>query len=201
MIHRPPGAESAVDPVRTPRADARRNRVRLLAAAEALFAAEGVDVPVDDIARRAGVGVGTVYRHFPTKEILFAAVVRDRLDRLAVEARTLLAAGDPGEAFFTFFRSLVDAGATKRDLSDALAGAGIDMAAQTADMARELRDALAELLVHAQSAGTVRDDIAAVDVFALLAGLLLALDQRRGDDVLRERLVDVVVDGLRRAAS
>ena len=193
----PQVGESAVGPVRTPRADARRNRTRLLAAAEALFAAEGVEVPIDNIARRAGVGVGTLYRHFPTKEILFAAVVRDRLERLAVEARTLLAAGDPEEAFFTFFRRLVEAGATKRDLSDALAGAGIDMAAQTAEPARELRDALAELLVRAQRAGAVRDDIGAADIFALLAGLLLALDRHRGDKALRDRLVDVVVDGLR----
>jgi AcrR family transcriptional regulator len=185
----------------TARADARRNRARLLAAAEALFAAEGSGVPIDEIARRAGVGVGTVYRHFPTKEILFAAVVRERLERLAAEARVLLAADDPGKALFAFFRSLVEAGATKKDLSDALAAAGVDVASQTAGLASELRDALAELLTRAQRAGAVRADIGAADLYALLAGVLLAMDHRRGDHGLRDRMVAVVMDGLRRTPS
>ncbi|HEU5434463.1 MAG TPA: TetR/AcrR family transcriptional regulator [Thermomicrobiales bacterium] len=179
------------------RADARRNRARLLAAAAELFAAEGSGVPIGEIARRAGVGVGTVYRHFPTKELLFAAVVRERLERLAAEARVLLAADDPGEAFFAFFRSLVEGGAAKKDLSDALAGAGIDIASHTGDLASEVRDALAKLLLRAQRAGAVRADIAAADLYALLAGVLLAMDQRRGDVALRDRIIAVVADGLR----
>ncbi|HEU0113533.1 MAG TPA: TetR/AcrR family transcriptional regulator [Thermomicrobiales bacterium] len=183
------------------RADARRNRARLLAAAEALFAAEGSGVSIDEIARRAGVGIGTVYRHFPTKEILFAAVVRERLERLAADARHLLAADDPGQAFFAFFRSLVEAGATKKDLADALSGAGVDIASQTADLATELREALAELLTRAQRAGAVRHDIDAADLDALLAGVLLALDHRRGDTALRERMIAVVIDGLQRGSS
>jgi AcrR family transcriptional regulator len=182
------------------RADARRNRARLLTAAEELFAAKGSGVPIDEIARRAGVGVGTVYRHFPTKELLFAAVVRERLERLAAEARLLLAADDPGAAFFAFFRSLVEAGATKKDLSDALAGAGVDVVAHTAGLAAELRDALAELLTRAQRAGAVRADIGAADLYALLAGVLLSLDRQRGDAALRERMIAVIGDGLRRNA-
>ena len=85
-------------------------------------------MPIDEIARRAGVGAGTVYRHFPTKEDLFRAVIEDRISRIVDDGRAVLAAGDPGEALFTFLRSMVlQWGATDRGLADALAGIGIDV--------------------------------------------------------------------------
>src|SRR5262245_60355099 len=89
------------------RADARRNRQRVLEVAFAVFAAEGLAVPVHEIARRAGLGTGTVSRHFPTKEALFQAVFLDRVERLADRARMLAEAGDPGAAFVEFFSLLV----------------------------------------------------------------------------------------------
>src|SRR6478672_731741 len=116
------------EPARPLRADAARNRARVLEVAYETFAAEGLGVPIDEIARRAGVGAGTVYRHFPTKEDLFRAVIEDRISRIVDDGRALLAAGDPGEALFTFLRSTVlQWGATDRGLADSLAGVGIDI--------------------------------------------------------------------------
>src|SRR5580700_10758097 len=103
------------------RADAARNRARVLEVAYQTFAAEGLSVPIDEIARRAGVGAGTVYRHFPTKETLFVAVV---------DGRALLESDVPGEALFNYLRTIVlQWGATDRGLVDALAGYGVDIAA------------------------------------------------------------------------
>ena len=110
------------------RADAARNRARVLEVAYDTFATEGLSVPIDEIARRAGVGAGTVYRHFPAKDDLFRAVVEDRIRRIIDEGRAMLASADPGEALFTFLRSMVlQWGATDRGLADALAGVGIDV--------------------------------------------------------------------------
>src|SRR3978361_2131767 len=116
-------------PARPLRADAARNRARVLEVAYDTFAAEGLSVPIDEIARRAGVRAGAGYRHFPTKEDLFRAVVADRIQRIVNDARALVAGDDPGQALFTFVRSMVlDWGATDRGLTDALAGLGIDVA-------------------------------------------------------------------------
>lgn len=104
------------------RADAQRNRDRILEAAEAVFAAEGVDVPVDVIAEKAGVGVGTLYRHFPTKERLCAAILLQRLAGIPADARALADAEDPAAAFFGFLERVVREGAAKRDLVVAVTG-------------------------------------------------------------------------------
>src|SRR5580692_3923974 len=126
-------------PARPLRADAVRNRARVLEVAYETFAAEGLAVPIDEIARRAGVGAGTVYRHFPTKEDLFAAVVESRLQHIITAGRALLDNPGPGEALFAFLRSMVlDFGATDQGLVDALGGLGIDVesAAPEAEDAR-----------------------------------------------------------------
>ena len=115
-------------PDRPLRADAARNRARVLEVAYETFAAEGLSVPIDEIARRAGVGAGTVYRHFPTKEDLFRAVLDERIRRVVDEGNALAAGRGPGEALFVFLRSVVlQFGATDRGLADALAGSGIDV--------------------------------------------------------------------------
>ena len=106
-----------VSQTRPLRADARRNRDRVLEAALAAFGTEGSDVSLDEIARRAGVGAGTVYRHFPTKEALFEAVVFDRIGELVEEARALLDDPDPGRAFSSFAERLACEGALKRAIS------------------------------------------------------------------------------------
>ncbi|MBV8462974.1 MAG: TetR/AcrR family transcriptional regulator, partial [Acidimicrobiales bacterium] len=132
-------AEEPVGPTLGPcdrplRADARKNRARLLAAAEEVFAEGGVSVPVDDVARRAGVGVGTFYRHFPTKEALLVAVIGTRIERLRDRSACLLEADDPGAAFFEFAAHLSEEIAAKSDLAYALAEAGIDIKAEMADL-------------------------------------------------------------------
>jgi AcrR family transcriptional regulator len=122
------GGRVSSDNNRPMRADARRNRERVLEVAIAAFAAEGLSVPIHEIARRAGVGTGTVSRHFPTKESLFEAIVLTRIEQHVARARALAAAEDPGAAFFSFFTFLVEEGATDRGLADALVGAGFDIA-------------------------------------------------------------------------
>jgi AcrR family transcriptional regulator len=183
------------DTVKPLRADAARNRARVLAVAYTTFAAEGLTVPIDEIARRAGVGAGTIYRHFPTKEELFQAVVKDRLRRIVEDGHALLASEGPGEALFTFVRSMVlDWGATDRGLVDALAGVGIDIDSAAPEAEEAFLALLGELLAAAQQAGAVRPDVGVPDVKALLVGCQ-AMQTYSGD---RAALVTgVVLDGLR----
>ena len=176
----------AVDPPL--RADARRNRDQILEAAREAFAESGFAVPIDTIAARAGVGPGTVYRHFPTKEALFHAVVTSRLADLVAEARRRAADTDPGDAFFGFLARLGAEGAARRDIPDAIAVPG--------PLRDELHAALEVLLTRAQGAGAVRPDISATDLVALLKGLLTSAhdDTQPGR---AERILGVVTDGLR----
>ena len=177
------------------RADAARNRARVLEVAYETFAAEGLAVPIDEIARRAGVGAGTVYRHFPTKEDLFRAVIEDRIRGIVDDGRALLTSGDPGEALFTFLRSMVlDWGATDQGLVDALAGVGIDIKDAVPDAEDAFLGLLGDLLRAAQKAGTVRRDVDVPDVKAIVVGAQAMQAYRRRH---RERLTEVVLDGLR----
>jgi AcrR family transcriptional regulator len=184
------------DPV-AQRADARRNRERILEAARTGFAAEGLSVPLDEIARRAGVGPGTLYRHFPTKEALFEAVVHDRLQRLADEARALRAAGDAGGALLGFIDRLIEEAAPKRDLVDALAGTGNDVNAAVAATAADLRAQVGYLLARAQRSGAIRPDLRTADLMAIISGILHAVATRSGDQADPQRTVAVLRDGLR----
>ncbi|HYW27790.1 MAG TPA: TetR family transcriptional regulator [Terriglobales bacterium] len=180
---------------RSLRADARRNRSRVLEAAIAAFAAEGLAVPVHEIARRAGVGTGTVSRHFPTKELLFAAIVDGVAERLVERARELAAAGDPGRALFEFLAAMVEEGAANRALSEAFVdGADFDVEAAASGAGHDVFGALADLLARAQRAGAVRRDVDVADLKALLAGCLA---RGRGDDATRARMVAIVSQGLR----
>ncbi|MBP2325848.1 AcrR family transcriptional regulator [Kibdelosporangium banguiense] len=174
------------------RADAARNRARVLQVAYETFAAEGLAVPIDEIARRAGVGAGTVYRHFPTKESLFQAIVADRMGHLIDVARGM-AADDPGQGLFKFLHYMLEEGSADQGLADALAGIGIDLGASVPDGEREFMQMLAELLAAAQAAGCVRSDVAAKDVKTLLVGLQ-AMQRYRGDDA--ELVFRIVLDGL-----
>src|SRR3984893_9863817 len=111
------------------RADAKRNRGRILEAATTLMATHGIDVPIDEIAQLAQVGVGTVYRNFPTKGALFEALLMARLQPLVVAARMAAGSDDPGNAFVTFVRRLSDEFADFKALADAMAASGIDLSA------------------------------------------------------------------------
>ncbi|MFI0723574.1 TetR/AcrR family transcriptional regulator [Streptomyces sp. NPDC021224] len=181
------------------RADAKRNRDLLLRAAQDAFAEEGIGVSLDSVARRAGVGPGTLYRHFPTKEALFEAVVHERLRQLVARAREAAGDTDPGAAFFGFVAHMVREAAPKQDLVDALGGAGAQVRTAVTATAGELRDEVGRLLVRAQRAGAVRPDLGTADLMALLSGVLHALRGRPRDPaapVDQDLLVAVVCDGL-----
>lgn len=180
--------------VRPLRADAARNRARVLQVAYDMFATEGLAVPIDEIARRAGVGAGTVYRHFPTKEALFVAVIDDRLRRINDSARALLNSGVPGEALFTFLREMVRTGAADHGLVDALVGYGLDLETAAPGAETAFLDMLGELLSEARQAGTVRADIGVAEIKALL--VVCKVPQLYGDDV-SDRVAQVIEDGLR----
>lgn len=178
------------------RADARRNRAKVLEAAEEVFASEGLAVPIDEVARRAGVGVGTVYRHFPTKEALFEAIVVARLDALVERAEELSTADDPGRALFTFISELVDMAVKKKDLTDELARAGVNSEDLLAGVKERLEQAFDMLLGRAQQSGAVRPDINRIDMTALIMGTCMAASQH-GCSEATQRLVGVLCDGFR----
>jgi AcrR family transcriptional regulator len=179
------------------RADALRNRKRVLEVAQELFATEGISVPIDEIARRAEVGVGTLYRHFPTKEALYAAIVLMRLDEATAEARELTRATDAGAAFFQCIRRLVRVVSVKRDLVEALAATGPEFKESLGGAKKRLGAAMSKLLARAQHAGAVRGDATVEDVFALIHGPFAATHPRGIDSAARERLLAIVCDGLR----
>lgn len=180
------------------RADARRNREQILRAARELFATEGLSAPLDEIAHRAGVGAGTVHRHFPTKEALFAAIVIDRVEQLVADARGLADDADPRAALLGMLARMLDEGAASLTLKAALAGTDFDIRTAAPDAAAHLRTALMTLLQRAQTAGGVRDDIDIDDLFALLAGAFATLRHADAEAVPSHaaRLNAVLFDGL-----
>jgi AcrR family transcriptional regulator len=178
------------------RADARENRSRVLLAASDAFAEQGLSVPLDEIARRAGVGPGTVYRHFPTKKKLFEAVALSTVERLTARAGELAQAPDRGEAFFTFFYEVVAEAATSRAILEALARTGIELKDTAIGQAGdELKQSLANLFIRAQKAGAIRSDLTATDLNALVNGALATQDG--GTERSRRLALAVIVDGLR----
>src|SRR6266704_5352184 len=181
-------AKQAADTAGRPlRADAARNREKVLRAAREAFAESGYGVPLDEIAARAGVGPGTVYRHFPAKEALFEAVVTARITDLVSDAQARAAAADPGEAFFGFLIRIAGEAAAKRDLPDAISIAG--------SLREDLLAALDLLLRRAQQAGTVRSGIRTSDLIVLLKGMVASLADS-ADPGLHERVFAVLADGL-----
>lgn len=180
------------------RADALRNRTKLLEAAQEVFAASGLSASIDEIARTAGVGVGTVYRHFPTKEAIFEAIVVERFQSLVAEAERMIAGGEPGEAFFQHLLRMVRAGRDKRDFVDALTARGVNVKNLLTEAARRYWRIVGTLLANAQRAGAVRGDIGIEEVRALLTGLVRSVDLTSERDVeVQERLLSVVFDGLK----
>jgi AcrR family transcriptional regulator len=152
------------------RADARANRQRILTSATRLFAAEGLTVPLDQIARDAHLGPGTLHRHFPTKDGLIAAVALDRLETLVAAAGRRAADEEPVAALRDQLTEMITAGDTHAPLKRALAGTPEDVAWSATDVSQRLRDALGVLLLRAQRSDEVRPDLRADDLMALLAG-------------------------------
>ncbi|MBZ4018283.1 TetR/AcrR family transcriptional regulator [Streptomyces purpurogeneiscleroticus] len=161
------------------RADARRNRALVLQAARSAFEERGLTVPLGEIARRAGVGAGTVYRHFPSKDALFRATVADRLRLFTDTARDLADVPDPGEVFFRFISSVVRLVAQNKAMCAALEGtAVVDVRPVMPGLEEEFWSALDVLLIRAQRAGAVRKDVSIADVRVLLTGCM-AMEVRR----------------------
>ncbi|WP_322748782.1 MULTISPECIES: helix-turn-helix domain-containing protein [unclassified Frankia] len=179
------------------RADARRNRERVLRAARELFSIEGLSVPLDEIARRAGVGAGTVHRHFPTKETLFAAVVVDQVEQLIADVRALAQQADPGDALVEMLERMLAEGAASLPLKAALAGTDFDIRTTAPEVAARLRETLRAFLQRAQDAGDIRGDIDIDDLFALLAGAFATLRHADAPPDQAVRLNTVLFDGLR----
>jgi AcrR family transcriptional regulator len=180
------------------RADAERNRQRIVAAASALFAERGVDVSMDDIAAAAGVGIGTVYRRFPDREALIEALFEDKLARVAALARGALEVEDPWEAFETFFRGAASLQARDRGLHEVLLSADRGRE-RVAAIRNTIRPVAMQLVRRAKEAGALREDLSTFDIpmmqVALTAVAAITRDVAPG---YYERLVAVFLDGLRR---
>jgi AcrR family transcriptional regulator len=190
-----PGTEPQAE--RPLRADAQRNRARILEVARETFTQEGLNVPVDLIAERAGVGVGTIYRHFPTKESLASAILASRLEQLIGEAEQLERSPDPGDAFFGFLQLMASRSSADMALADAFAEAGYDVKSTHAGFKERLLEALDRMLRRAQEAGAVRTDLNAQDVLALMAASCMATGRFGLSGADRDRVLGVVFDGLR----
>jgi len=182
-------------PARRPRADAQRNLDALLRAAKDVFASSGVDAPVREIAERAGVGVGTVYRHFPQRADLIAAVCRQEMDACADAAPVLAAENPPFEALAKWMQRYAVWVATKRGLAKALYSGDPAYEALPAYFEQRLRPALRTLFAAAVAAGEIRKDVDADELLSAVASLCMSA-RDDGTDHAR-RMVALLVDGLR----
>jgi AcrR family transcriptional regulator len=181
---------------RKPRADALRNRERVLEAAKAVFSAGGPDASLEAVAREAGVGIGTLYRHFPTREALYEAVYRREVEQLSELAEELKGEAAPVEALRRWLRSNVEFVATKKGMATALALAAGPPSELTAFSFERLTKAIGMLLQRAVAAGEVRADITPEDLLRTLVGMCMLHDQP-GWQASVVRMLDVLVDGLR----
>ncbi len=181
---------------RKPRADAVRNRERVLEAANAVFSAGGAEASLEAVARAAGVGIGTLYRHFPTREALFEAVYRREVQQLADLAEQLKQEAPPIDALRRWMRSIVKFVATKKGMSSALALAAYKNSELFSYSFDRLTRSVGGLLDRAIATREIRDDISPEDVLRALVGMCYMHDQR-GWQTSVLRLVDVFIDGLR----
>jgi AcrR family transcriptional regulator len=181
--------------VRKPRADGERNRERLLEAAKAGFAETGPDVSLDEIARRASVGIGTLYRHFPNRDVLIEAVYRREVQQLGEAAARLTASLSPGEALHQWMRLLVDYIATKKVITPALlASAG--GAELYASSGQPITEAMLNLLKRATESGEIRADVEPGDLLRALTGFTYGASGP-GWQASALRLIDILMAGLR----
>ncbi|GHJ26233.1 TetR/AcrR family transcriptional regulator [Streptomyces hygroscopicus] len=183
------------DPGRPLRADAQRNREKILATAVRVFAEEGLNAHLERIAKEAGVGTGTLYRNFPTRELLIEAAYRSELARLCDAAPELLATLPPREALRAWLGRFMDYANAKLGMADALRGvvaSGVNPYARSHEM---IQDALSRLMDAAVTAGVIRSDISATDMFAALTGIALASGQPEQREQA-DRLLDLTLDGL-----
>jgi len=174
------------------RADARRNRQRLL------YAERGADdASLDEIARRAGVGIGTLYRHFPTRQALLEAVYRDQVEELCAVARELHDEAPPEQALERWLRALMAFATTKKNLSSSLMSGPNKSSEVATSCSAMVREAATKLLAEAQATGQVRGDVDAVDLLRMSHALAIAADLPYSHPDQGERLMSVLLAGLR----
>ncbi|CAN5881836.1 TetR/AcrR family transcriptional regulator [soil metagenome] len=181
---------------RKPRADAQRNRERLMAAAKAGFAETGPEVSLDEIARRAGVGIGTLYRHFPTRDALVEAVYRHEVEQLGAAAAQLAQSLPPAEALHQWLRLLIDYIATKKVIAqavDAMTGGGSDLYAASTSI---ITEAMKALVKEAADSGGIRAEADPKDLLRAVAGFAYGA-AAPGWQASALRLIDLLMDGLR----
>lgn len=182
---------------RPQRADAARNRERVLASAEAVLARDGLSASMRAIAADAGVGLGTIYRNFPTQEALYQAIIVRRTKALIGGAADLAGAPDPGQAFFGYFTRVVEHAMRTKAIADLLARAGIDPKSGMAGIGDDMRHAVGALLARAQQAGAVRPDLRLPELMAILTAACLAAEHSQWDAQLRARTLAIMFDGMR----
>ncbi|MCK1616214.1 TetR/AcrR family transcriptional regulator [Bradyrhizobium sp. 159] len=188
--------DDQTDQTRKPRADAVRNRERVLEAAKVVFSAGGPEASLEAVAKRAGVGIGTLYRHFPTREDLFEAVYRREVEQLSELAEHLRSANDPVDALRRWLRSAVEFVATKKGMSAALALTYQSSSELAAFSMERLTKAIGSLLDRAVAAGQMRGDVSPEDLLRALIGMCYMHDQPGWQSSVL-RMLDVFVDGLR----
>jgi AcrR family transcriptional regulator len=193
------GSSEAAAPVRATRKDAARNHDALLAAAGEVYAEKGVDSALEEIARRAGLGIGTLYRHFPTRNELTEAVYRREVEGLCASAEGLLENHAPVDALAVWMRSFAGYVAKKRGMSMALkTSLGPDNELFSYSY-RRIREAIGLLVDRAVASGAIRDDVEAEDLLRAMSGICMAADSPGWAD-RTGRLIDLLVDGLRYGA-
>ena len=180
------------------RADAQRNYAKLLnAASEAFLESGGDDVSLEEIARRAGVGIGTLYRHFPTRRALLEAVYLDQVEALRARADELLDSASPGDALAAWLHTLVSFSSTKRTLTAAMV-ATLDKDSELMSTCSKLiRDAGDSLIARCQQAGVVRADVNSTDVVRLVHGISMVTERTPNEPGQADRMLTLVLDGLR----
>ncbi|WP_443062053.1 TetR/AcrR family transcriptional regulator [Streptomyces sp. NBC_00490] len=179
------------------RADARRNYERLLAEARTAFAAHGSEASLEDVARRAGVGIGTLYRHFPNRNALLSAVFEDAVNDLLARASELRRSPEPCAALVTWLREMITQASEYRGLARALMSVSHDDTSALARCSDPIREAGSALLTRAQEAGTVREDVVIGDLLQLTHAIALAAEEMSSDPDLADRLLMLTLTGLK----
>ncbi|MCX4586602.1 TetR/AcrR family transcriptional regulator [Streptomyces sp. NBC_01481] len=188
---------TAVGSPRPMRADARRNYERLLTEARAVFAEYGTDASLEEIARRSGVGIGTLYRHFPSRHAMMSAVFQEALAALLERSGELASAEQPCGALVEWLRALITHAGEYRGLARALMSASHDETSALSACSVPLREAGERLLIRAQESGAVRADVSIGDLMQLTNAIALAAEEEPGDAELADRLLMLTLRGLK----
>jgi AcrR family transcriptional regulator len=195
---------SAVDvkPIRrvpAMRADGRRNRDQILQAAQEVFAAKGIAASTEEVAARANVSIGTVFRHFPTKQALLEAMLLDRLARLTEITETLSQHADAGHAFFTLVTLIIDGARASLAFSDTLLQVGVDVHKYPPQLWTGLKQRIATVLERAQRVDAVRADLKMKELILLIVGISRATQHHSWNAKSQAKVLEIVFDGLRPA--